>query len=216
MRTAVVTGVSQGLGQVIADTFAKNGWEVIGTGRSDRPDGLDAAIRYEKFDASDAKACSDFWDKVMPVVQDKEVCLVNNAGGFVGGGLLETSPEDYEKQMMSNYFAGVYMTRGLAQVIPAARIVNVISRGALSPSARTGAYGASKAAARQFFQSLQLEFKPDQYQITNLYPSDIATHGDNPNAIDPSDLANLILQAAENKSSYFMSDITLLPTKNKK
>ncbi|HVA11500.1 MAG TPA: SDR family NAD(P)-dependent oxidoreductase [Candidatus Dormibacteraeota bacterium] len=211
MKTAIVTGTSHGLGIYIAKAFIKSDWHVIGTGRSARPDGLEQAIDYKQFDASLAAACSNFWEQLE--VGDSEVCLVNNAGGYVGGKLLETKPEDYEKQMRSNYFPGVYMTRGLAEHVPSARIINVISNSALVTYASSGAYSASKAAAMNFFHSLQKEYPAGKYQVTNLYPSDIATSGPNPEAIDPSDLAALIVEIAETQASYYPTDMTLFPTK---
>jgi NAD(P)-dependent dehydrogenase (short-subunit alcohol dehydrogenase family) len=208
MKSVVITGASHGLGLSIAEAFLKSGWRVIGTGRSSRPEQLDSAIEYQQFDASDADACADFWKKLK---LNDQVCLVNNAGGFVGGGLLDTKPEDYEKQMQSNYFSGVYMTRGLAESLDTARIV--ISNSALEPNKSTGAYGASKAASRYFFQSLQKEFPSEKYQITNLYPSDIATQGPDPNSIQPEDLAKLIVETAESTASYYPRDITLFSAK---
>ncbi len=212
MKTAIVTGASQGLGQVIASTFAGNGWQVIGTGRSPRPDVLDGSIRYEQFDASDPKACAGFWEHLKDGLEGSEVCLVNNAGGYTYGSLLEAQPEDYQNQMQSNYFAGVYMTQSLAAVVPSARIINIVSTSALTPNSGESAYGAAKAAVMYFFRSLQKEFAPDKYRITNLYPSDIASHGANSEAIDPTDLAAFVLEQAENKTSYYITDVTLYPS----
>ncbi|MEO6761416.1 MAG: SDR family oxidoreductase [Candidatus Saccharimonadales bacterium] len=211
MNTVVVTGVSRGLGKFVAEAFTKNGWRVIGTGRSDRPEDLGSSIEYQQFDASDSKAAADFWQQL---AAEGEVCLVNNAGGFAGGKLIEAKPEDYERQMQSNYFAGVNMTRGLVQNIKKARIINIISAVALTPLPGMGSYGAAKAASRQFFQSLQKELSDRDYQITNLYPSYIATNGQDPtNAILPEDLAGLIIQLAESHTSLYPTDITILPSK---
>jgi serine 3-dehydrogenase len=212
MKTAVVTGASRGLGRCVAEAFVKAGWRVVGTGRSERPAELDKAVGYHQFDAADSAACADFWQNLQ--LKDGEVCLVNNAGGYSGGKLLEAQPEEYEKQMQSNYFAGVYMTRGLVARVPAARIINVISSAALAPRPGEGPYGASKAAARHFYQSLQKELPTEKYQITNLYPSFIATSGPNPDAIDPNDLAKLIVELAESRASYYPADITLYPAKH--
>jgi NAD(P)-dependent dehydrogenase (short-subunit alcohol dehydrogenase family) len=211
MKTVVVTGASQGLGLHIATAFLKKDWQVVGTGRSARPDTLNAAINYQQFDASDAQACANFWKKLE--AGDGEVCLVNNAGGYVGGSLLDTSPEDYEKQIQSNYFSSVYMTRGLVENIASARIININSNGALAAHANNSAYGAAKAAAKQFFQSLQKELPPEKYQITNLYPSNIDSYGTVPDAIEPDDLAGLIVELAESQASYYPTDMTLFPVK---
>ena len=209
----VITGTSRGLGLVLAQEFAEHGWQVFGTGRSPRPADFPTNAAYKQFDAGDPAACEAFWGELIEHFPDAEICLVNNAGGYVSGGLLETSPEDYEQQMHSIYFTAAYMTRGLAAVVPKARIVNVISASALGAHKNNSAYGAAKAAEMHFFQALQQEFKPEQYAITNLYPSDIATHGADENAIDPRDLASFIRAQAENRTTYHLRDVTLYPQK---
>lgn len=211
MKTVVVTGASRGLGLALANEFSSNDWSVIGIGRSVRPEELDSSIRYEQFDGANAEACEDFWKSLPSEQTSGEICLVNNAGGYAGGGLLESKPEDFEKQMRSNYFSAVYMTRGLATVVPKARIVNIISENALAAKSTDPAYGASKAAEMYFFKTLQKEFKPDKYQITNLYPSSIATSGPNSKAIDPGDLARYVLQLADSEKTYYIADATLRP-----
>jgi len=113
--------------------------------------------------------------------------------------------------MQSCYFSAVYMTRGLALVTSKARIINIISSSALAAHKNNAAYGAAKAAEMHFFQSLQHEFKPERYQITNLYPSDIASQGPAPNAIKPDDLAQFVRAQAETAASYYLRDATLYP-----
>jgi len=156
-------------------------------------------------------ACEVFWRQLNGKHPDAEICLVNNAGGYVNGGLLETRPEDFEQQMRSIYFTAVYMTRGLVTAKSEAKVVNIISSSALAAHKNNSAYGAAKAAEMHFFQSLQQEFAPEQYQITNLYPSDIATHGPNPSAIDPKDLAGYIRTLAESQDTVYLRDVTMYP-----
>jgi len=216
MRIAVVTGVSQGLGLEIANLFVKNDWQVLGIGRSERPSELDSSIDYHRFDASDVQVCAEFWQKIAKKFKKNEICLVNNAGSFVSGNLIETNSEDYVKLMHSNYFTGVNMTREMTKVIPKAKIINIISNGALSAKPNISAYGAAKAAAMYFFQSLQKEIGAEKYRITNLYPSNIATSSVNPDEIDPADIASFVLQQADNESSYYVTDVTLFPSKGKK
>lgn len=212
-KIAVISGASGGLGLTLANTFASSGWSVIGTGRSARPSEFPSEGEYEQFDAADASACESFWMTTAEKHPDAAFCLINNAGGFVGGSLLETSPDNFEQQMRSVYFTSVYMTRGLASTVPKARIINIISSGALAAHKNNSAYGASKAAQMHFFQALQLEFQPEQYQITNVYPSFIASHGENPNAIAAGDLAAFVLEQADNEATYYLRDVTLNPRK---
>ncbi len=208
MNTVIITGVGGGLGRVSAKHFLESGWNVIGTGIGARPEGLDEKIDYHDFDASDSAACVQFWQEVQGSLE-AGTCLYNCAGGYVGGGVLDTSTEDYVKQVQSNYFAAVHMTRGFAGALKQGRIINIVSANALAVNGHDPAYGASKAAEKYFFQTMQQEFKPTHYRITNIYPDSIATRGPNPEAIDPEDLASLVVQVAENAASYVMQDITL-------
>ncbi len=211
-KLAVITGASRGLGLALVQKFAASGWQVIGTSRSARPADIPAGVTYKQFDASNAAECEAFWQQQLRAEQpDAAVCLVNNAGSYISGSLTETKPEDYLQQIQSCYFSSVYMMRGLALAFPQARIVNIISNSALAAHKNNSAYGAAKAAQMHFFQSLQEEFAPKKYQITNLYPSDIATHGDNPKAISAADLAGFVCEQAENTSTYYLRDVTVYP-----
>lgn len=211
MDTVVITGVGRGLGLVTAEKFLEKGWHVIGTGRSEPPKNLHKSIEYYQFDAANADACASFWKEVTK--EHSNFSLVNNAGGYIGGSVIDTPATDFQNQMASNYFASVFMTQGLLKSVPKAKIINVISTGALEAHPGQSAYGASKTAVMHFFQSLKEEISPEDYQITNIYPSDIATHGADEDAIDPNDLASFIIDCAERKDSLTISDVTVRPDK---
>jgi len=212
-KIVVITGASRGTGLTMAQTFTDAGWTVIGTGRSPEPETFPSNASYKQFDAADAAGAENFWREVRGEHPAAQVCLINNAGSYVSGGLSEVSAEDYLQQMQSCYFAAVYMTRGMATVIPKARIINVISASALQAHRKNAAYGASKAAEMHFFHSLQMEFPPEQYQITNLYPTAIASQGPDDNAITTEDLAHFILEQAESQRTYYLCDVTLARAK---
>lgn len=208
-KVAIVTGVSRGLGQYIAHTFLKNSWTVIGTGRSERPASLDPKIDYHRFDTSNSEKCNELLSGLAMRYKSAEFCLINNAGGYVGGSLAETSPEEYQNQMNSIYFSAVYMTQALVKNINRAKIINVISTGALNPQKNNSAYGSAKVAEMHFFQALQKELPKSNYEITNLYPDVIASSGPMEHAIDASELSELILKVAEADKSYYLSDVTI-------
>lgn len=211
MKIAVITGASGGLGKALAKEFASKDWQVIGTGRSKQPQDLSEGTSYKQFDASNAADCEAFWQELQSEHRDAHVCLVNNAGGYIRGGLAETTPEDYELQMRSCYFSSVYMTRGLALAFSKGRIVNVVSSSALRAHKNNSAYGAAKAAQMHFFQSLQDEFKSEQYQITNLYPYNISSEGPSDDAMTAEDLATFVYEQAENDRTYYLRDVTVWP-----
>ena len=211
-KIAVITGANKGLGLSLVHEFEQAGWQVIGTGRSPRVTDMPKAVAYAQFDASDAVASASFWADLKQKYPDpQEVCLVNNAGGYIGGSLVETKPEGYAQQMQSCYFTSVYMTRGLALQYLRARIINIISSSALAAHKNNSAYGAAKAAEMHFFQSLQHEFKPEKYQITNLYPSDIASYSYREDAMSAKELSGFVREIAQNTKSYYLRDVTMYP-----
>lgn len=212
-KIVVITGASGGLGKSLVKEFASKGWQVVGTGRSEQPADLPEGATYKQFDASDANAAESFWQELKQANPEAEICLVNNAGGYVSGGLTETKAEDYDMQMKSSYFTAVYMTRGLAVNFPKARIINIISSSALAAHKDNSAYGAAKAATMHFFQSLQEEFASEQYQITNLYPFNIASHGPVDDAMTPENLSAFVSEQAENGKTYYLRDVTIYPRK---
>lgn len=209
-KIAIITGASDSLGKALTKEFTDEGWHVVGTGRSEQPADLPEGAVYKQFDASNAADCEAFWQQLQSENSDADICLVNNAGGYVSGSLTKTTPEDYELQMRSSYFSSVYMTRGLALVFPKAKIVNIVSSSALRAHKNSSAYGAAKTAQMHFFQSLQEEFKPEQYQITNLYPDNISTEGSSDNAMTTKDLAAFVREQAENKRTYYLKDAVVL------
>jgi NAD(P)-dependent dehydrogenase (short-subunit alcohol dehydrogenase family) len=210
-KIAVITGANGGLGKALVKEFAREGWQVVGTGRSEQPVDLPENATYRQFDASSVADSESFWRQLKSEHPDARICLVNNAGGYVSGGLIETTSEDYELQIRSSFFSSVFMTRGLALVFQKARIINVVSSSALRAHKNNSAYGAAKAAQMHFFQSLQDEFKPEQYQITNLYPYNISSEGPSEGAMTAEDLAAFVREQAENDRTYYLRDVTVWP-----
>jgi NADP-dependent 3-hydroxy acid dehydrogenase YdfG len=194
------------LGCALVQTFVDAGWRVVGTGRSPRPNDLPPAVNYVSFDASKLDECQSFWSS-LAVSPDEPLCLVNNAGGYASGPFLQQDPNAVMDMVESCYLTAVYMTRALMATAKPARILNVVSTGALTPHAGGSTYGAAKAAMAHFFEALQLEGSKSSYPITNLYPADI-----NEDNIKPGDLADLVESVASNNSSAHVASVTIQPT----
>lgn len=211
-RVAVITGGAGNFGRTLANTFHDGGWEVLATGRSQRPDTLPAAISYFSFDAAKLDKCRTFWKNIAPT---DELCLVNNAGNYYNGPFLDQPDDAVENSIQGCYFTAAHMTRALMETRSSARIVNVISDGVLRPHKNNSTHGAAKAAIAHFFASLQAEDRGLNYRITNLYPGPIATeiNGDD-SQTNPAELARFIESIAAANNSFYVKDCTIEPVGN--
>ena len=156
MATKVyVTGVSRGLGKAVAEKFLKEGYSVVGIGRSS-----DIHHVNYTFLVCDLSLQSDI-DKIQFDTTCDEVILINNAGQI--GNIQRISDQkepDFEEVMQVNTFAPMYLSWScLQQVKGAIKIVNISSGAASRAIPGWAAYCASKAALDRFSETIQLEEK---------------------------------------------------------
>jgi benzil reductase ((S)-benzoin forming) len=156
MATKVyVTGVSRGLGKAVAEKFLKEGYSVVGIGRSS-----DIHHVNYTFLVCDLSLQSDI-DNIQFDATSEEVILINNAGQI--GNIQRISDQkepDFEEVMQVNTFAPMYLSWScLQQVKGAVKIVNISSGAATRAIPGWAAYCASKAALDRFSETIQLEEK---------------------------------------------------------
>ena len=183
-KVALVTGaaLNRGQGACEARLFAAEGATVVLT--DVRPEaGRETAARigeraaYLDLDVTDAAA----WEAVVGEVLERHGridALVNNAGVWHTGGLLETSPEDYRRVVEINQ-TGVFL--GMRAVAPAMKaqgggsIVNISSAAGLRGDPNIHAYVASKWAVRGMTKAAALELAPFAIRVNSVHPGLIQT-----------------------------------------
>jgi NAD(P)-dependent dehydrogenase (short-subunit alcohol dehydrogenase family) len=139
MKTALVTGATDGVGRVVAGALGRDGWRVLLHGR-DRPRG-EALVREiaqaggkATFLAADLASLAEVRRLAAEVrgATDRLELLINNAGIGTAGSGRQTSADGHELRFAVNYLAGFLLTHELLALIKAsapARIVNVSSAG---------------------------------------------------------------------------------------
>jgi len=157
MTTVLITGCSSGYGLATAQRFLDEGWDVVATMRTPRPDVLPASDRLTllPLDVTDPESIANAVQASGPVD-----VLVNNAGiGAVG--VFEATPMSLTRELFdTNTFGVMAMTKA---VVPDMRsrgsgvIVNVTSSTTLAAMPLAAVYTASKAAIEGFSGSLALE-----------------------------------------------------------
>jgi short-subunit dehydrogenase len=110
-RIAAVLGVGPGLGRALALKFAKEGMKVALMSRSlDKLEPVEKDIK-EKYngeafsiptDAGSEPSVKNAYDKIVEKWGAAPELFVFNAGSFTPGGILETSLEQFEKNLHIN------------------------------------------------------------------------------------------------------------------
>ena len=175
MRHVVVTGGGTGIGRAIAAAFAKEGDQVIITGR--RPEPLAAAaaelggsVRALRFDASDP----DEVGAALAGLPDVINVLVNNAGGNtdigapVPGSLSELAAA-WRANLDSNLISAVLVTTAVwDRLAHGGAIINIGSIAARRPGA--GSYSAAKAAVEAWNLTLAHDVGADRITANVISP----------------------------------------------
>ncbi|PYI54624.1 SDR family oxidoreductase [Paenibacillus flagellatus] len=181
-RVAVITGCSSGFGLSTAIVLAQKGFRVVATMRDT---GKKAALEAEagragvarrldirRLDVTDEAAIEETVSAVLAEYGRIDL-LVNNAG-FAMGGFVEDVPlADWRKQLETNFFGLVAMTRA---VIPAMRerrsgtIVHVSSVSGRIAFPGYGPYAASKFAVEGFGETLRHELAPFGVRVVLVEP----------------------------------------------
>ena len=105
--------------------------------------------------------------------------LINNAAAFSYSGFIYKYDEAVaRKEMETNYFGPLNLTRALADSIIEngnGSVVNVLSLSALSNFPPSATYSASKAAAYSMTQAVRAELGPQGVAVFSVYPGPVDT-----------------------------------------
>jgi 3-hydroxy acid dehydrogenase / malonic semialdehyde reductase len=208
MKVVAITGATGNLGSHLVTSFSQSEWSVHAVGRSAAAEST-AAVTRHSFESSDLEACRSFWQS-LELDDSTSTCLVNNAGAYFSGPLLDQPASAIVDAITGCHFTAAHMTRALLEITTRARIVNIVSTSALVPYSSNSAYGAAKVAMAHFFSSLQEEYAGSELRVTNLYPGDLGA-----GAIEFEDLATYVESLASANTSIHIRDATLLPTSHR-
>jgi uncharacterized protein len=187
--TALVTGATSGIGAAFARQLAAEGADLVLVARDlDRLEGTAAALRAEHrvgVEVLSADLASE--PATEPVLArlaaaDRPVdLLVNNAGIGLRGKFWETPLADQERMFHLNCTAVLRLSHAaLGAMVPRGRgdIVVVSSVSGFAPAVR-GSYGASKAWATAFAESLSGQLAGTGVHVSAVAPGFVRTefHG---------------------------------------
>lgn len=176
-RTALITGVTSGIGRALATEMTGRGAHVIGTGRrGDRLSALGAALGGAfhglVLDMRDRAALASIEDRFPAgVVPD---ILVNNAGLALGlGGADQADLNQWDEMVETNILGLIHLTRAMLPLLkqqPRADIMNVSSVAGTYPYPGGNTYGGTKAFVTQFSLNLRADLLGSQVRVTSIEP----------------------------------------------
>jgi NAD(P)-dependent dehydrogenase (short-subunit alcohol dehydrogenase family) len=185
VKQVVVTGGANGIGRVISQTFADEGWKVFILD-VDQPTGewVAARIRAKGHQAQFLGvelARESSISSAVSSIKGPVHALVNNAGIGHGGTLASRKLEDWNRVLAVNLTAPYLMAQHLlSKFAKPASIVNMASTRALMSEPDTEPYSASKGGILALTHSLALSLQKRRIRVNAVSPGWIdvsALHG---------------------------------------
>ena len=176
-KVILITGGSSGIGKTTGEYLKDKGFEVYGTSRY--PENYpNSKITLIKLDITDRKSISNCVSELIKKTGKLDV-LINNAGAGITGPIEEIPEEEIKRNFETNFFGPINMIK---TVLPTMRnqksglIINITSIAGYMGLPFRGPYSSSKGALELISESISMEIKAFNIQITNIAPGDFATN----------------------------------------
>lgn len=182
---AVVTGATKGIGRAIAVVLAKKGYHLSVCSRNEK----ELSLFVEELEALGTKAvglATDCSDKLAV----KRFCaftaaklgavdvLVNNAGTFLPGSLLDEDDESFENQLSLNLNSAYYCSKFFGKSMrerQSGHIFNICSVAGKTPVKNAGSYSVTKSAMLSLNYVLRQELAQYNVKVTAILPGSTFT-----------------------------------------
>jgi NADP-dependent 3-hydroxy acid dehydrogenase YdfG len=200
MKTILITGATSGFGLACGRRFAREGWQMIITGRrAERLQALadefpDTPMHQVVIDLRDLDQIKAMVDNLPAQFADIDV-LLNNAGLALGvAPAQEADLDDWQTMIDTNIRGLCTLTRLILPGMVARNRGHIINMGSVAgnyPYPGGNVYGATKAFVQQFSKNLITDLVHTKIRVTNIEPglcqtefSVVRMHGDKEKADD--------------------------------
>lgn len=239
-KTIMITGATSGFGRAIAVRFAKNGYNIIITGR--RKERL-ADLEKELLSYGKIKVLSLNFDvrkqnEVATAIENlpdgwKAIdILVNNAGLAVGLAHIDSGIiDDWDKMIDTNVKGLLYVTRAVSPLMVARNTGHIFNIGSIAGKEtyeNGNVYCASKSAVDSLSRSMRVDLLKNNIRVTHIAPGMATTEfsivrfkGDEEKAnavykgieaLTPDDIADAIYYCATLPAHVCINDLVITPT----
>lgn len=181
-KLIVVTGGTKGIGRAIIEKFASEGFDVFTSSRNEHDLALlkseieqkykGVKLYFQQADLSERDQVKKCAEAILSLERPVEV-LVNNAGLFVPGAVLDEKEGNLEFMVQTNLYSAYHMTRAILPTmveLRAGHIFNMCSTASIIPYVNGGSYCISKFALLGMSKVLREELKPHNIRVTAILP----------------------------------------------
>ena len=224
---AVITGATKGIGKAIALKLAHSGYDLAICARTE----ADLMALEKELKKTNVKIfsmvadCSRktdvlaFCNFVNQSLNSIDV-LINNAGVFLPGSLLDEADENFEQQQLLNVNATYYLSKYFGKVMRTQQkghIFNICSIASIEPVDNAGSYSVTKAAMLSLNYVLRKELAQYNVKVTAILPGSTLTASwegttINPDKfVQPEDIANTLYLILNLSSGVNVDEIILKP-----
>ncbi len=184
-QTALVTGSTRGIGRTIAEWLAREGANVVVSGRgmaaveaaADELRALGVEVVGIPADLARHEEAHRLAEETLARVDRLEI-LVNNAGMSIRGPFWDVSDAEWEEQVNVNYRSPFVLAQHAARQMRArgikGRIVNTSTVGAHRAHKDAAVYDSAKGAVETMTRNMALELGPDGIAVNCVIPGPIA------------------------------------------
>jgi NAD(P)-dependent dehydrogenase (short-subunit alcohol dehydrogenase family) len=232
VKSAIVTGGAHGIGRVIVNQLASEGWHVgildLNVADVERDEKLPKNCIAISADVSDVNSI----EKAIKQFGSTPDLLVNNAGIVRFGPLLTLAQSEFEAVVRVNLIGTFTVSRQVAALMIAdgkpGNIISITSMNGVVPGPNSGAYTSTKAGVALLTKQMALEWGPHGIRVNSIAPGLIDAGMSNAVHADleirearekriplrrlgtAQDIANLVSFLASEQSSYITGENILV------
>lgn len=203
---ALVTGANRGLGKAFTEALLARGASKVYATARDAASIKDPRVVPLQLDVTDPDSVAAAAKQAGDVQ-----LLINNAGIATGAGILD-GEEALRREMETNFYGPVRVSREFAPVLAAnggGAVVNILSALSWFSLPTTGGYSASKSAAWAATNALRLVLHEQGTLVTGVHigyiDTDMAAHVDGPK-IAAADVVAQVLDGVEQGLPEVLAD----------
>ena len=241
-KIAIITGATSGIGRATALLLAKNGYDIIATGRREQrldqlkkdllSNNVEADFLSLNFDIRKLQEVKAAINKLKGKWKNIDV-LVNNAGLSAGLNSVDQGEfEDWEVMIDTNIKGLLYITRLICPFMiergKGGHIINIGSIAGHEVYENGNVYCATKFAVEALSQGMRIDLLKHNIKVTNIEPgmvetefSEVRFKGDKKRAaavykgltpLYADDIAEAILFAVSRPAHVCINDMLIMPT----